>query len=113
MNLLSTHDVARSLHYFGYHGAQDSAAVIAQAKQRLLLAAFFQMSFPGAPAIYYGDEVGMTGGDDPLNRAGYPWQDLGGRPDLALLERFKALTAMRKNNPVLRHGTLGAPLLLN
>ncbi|MDB5908080.1 MAG: Amylopullulanase [Massilia sp.] len=113
MNLLSTHDVARSLHYFGYHSAQDSATAIAQAKQRLLLATFFQMSFPGAPAIYYGDEVGMTGGDDPLNRAGYPWQDLGGRPDLALLERFKALTAMRKNNPVLRHGTLGAPLLLD
>ena len=113
MNLLSTHDVARSLDYLGYHGAQDSAPAIAQAKQRLLLATFFQMSFPGAPTIYYGDEVGMTGGDDPLNRAGYPWQDLGGRPDLSLLKRFKALTAMRKNNPVLRHGTLGAPLLLD
>jgi glycosidase len=113
MNLLSTHDVARSLHYFGYHSAGDGAAAIAQAKQRLLLATFFQMSFPGAPAIYYGDEVGMTGGDDPLNRAGYPWQDLGGQPDLALLEKFKALTAMRKNNPVLRHGTLGAPIRLD
>lgn len=113
MNLLSTHDVARSLHYLGDPGAQGNVPAIAQAKQRLLLATFFQMTFPGAPAIYYGDEVGMTGGDDPLNRAGYPWQDLGGRPDLALLKRFKALTLMRKNNPVLRHGTLGAPLLLN
>lgn len=113
MNLLSTHDVARSLHYLGDEDAQGSAAAMAQAKQRLLLATFFQMTFPGAPTIYYGDEVGMTGGDDPLNRAGYPWQDLGGRPDLTLLKQFKALTLMRKNNPVLRHGTLGAPLLLN
>lgn len=113
MNLLSTHDVARSLHYLGYHGAEDGAAAIAQAKQRMLLATFFQMTFPGAPAIYYGDEVGMTGGDDPLNRAAYPWQDLGGRPDLAFLKRFKALTQMRKNNPVLRHGTLDAPILLD
>lgn len=113
MNLLSTHDAARSLHYLGYHGTQDSAPAIAQAKQRMLLAMFFQMSFPGAPAIYYGDEVGMTGGDDPLNRAGYPWQDVGGKPDQAFLKRVKALTAMRKNNPVLRHGTLGAPLHLD
>ena len=113
MNLVSSHDVARSLYYFGYHDAQDSAATIAQAKQRLLLATFFQMTFPGAPAIYYGDEVGMTGGDDPLNRAGYPWQDLGGKPDLVLLKRFKTLTTLRKNNPVLRHGTLDAPLLLD
>ncbi len=113
MNLLSTHDVARSLHYLGYHGVENGAAAIAQAKQRLLLATFFQMTFPGAPTIYYGDEVGMTGGDDPLNRAAYPWQDLGGHPDMTLLKRFKQLTAMRKNNPVLRHGTLDAPLLLD
>lgn len=113
MNLLSTHDAARSLHYFGYHGVGDDAASVAQAKQRLLLAMFFQMSFPGAPAIYYGDEVGMTGGGDPLNRAAYPWQDLGGKPDLALLAKVKALTALRKQHPVLRHGSLDAPLLLD
>jgi len=112
MNLLSTHDVARSLHYFGdIEGATPEQTALA--KQRMRLAVFFQMTFPGAPAIYYGDEVGMTGGDDPLNRAGYPWADVGGKPDNAMLADFKAMTAMRKQYPVLRHGSLAAPLLLD
>jgi glycosidase len=138
MNLLSTHDKARALHHFGYtetQGRHDvalapqgepgslgrpgagpsdgDAAKLAQAKQRLRLALLLQMSFPGAPAVYYGDEVGVAGGDDPYNRATYPWADQGGAPDLALLEDFKRLIRLRKELPVLRHGTLSAPLLLS
>ncbi len=109
MNLLSTHDVPRSLHVFGFD-AQSDAAAITLAKQRLRLAAFFQMTYPGAPAIYYGDEVGVTGGDDPYNRATYPWPDLGGQPDTALLADFRALTRLRAAQPVLRRGRLDAPL---
>lgn len=110
MNLLSTHDVPRSLHLFGYQSDADPGDKIRQAKQRLRLAVFFQMTFPGAPAIYYGDEVGVTGGEDPFNRATYPWADRGGSPDLELLEEFKRLIAMRKQYPVLRRGRLLAPL---
>ena len=109
MNLLSSHDVARSLHVFGYEEGSDAKAV-ALAKQRLRLAWFFQMTYPGAPAVYYGDEVGVTGGNDPFNRASYPWADLGGVPDEALLADFQRLVAMRKQHAVLRRGSLSAPL---
>ncbi len=110
MNLLSTHDAARGLHVFGYENDNTDPARIAEAKQRLRLAVFFQMVYPGAPTIYYGDEVGVTGGDDPYNRGPYPWADRGGKPDLALLADFKALIRMRKENAVLRHGSISAPL---
>ena len=113
MNLLSSHDQARALHQFGHRADSDSAATVKLAKQRLRLAVFFQMVFPGSPTVYYGDEVGVTGGDDPYNRATYPWADRGGKPDLALLADFKALIRMRKENAVLRHGALSAPLLLD
>ena len=110
MNLLSTHDSARSLHVFGAVDGQATPADIALAKQKLKLAVLFQMTYPGSPAIYYGDEVGVTGGDDPMNRATYPWADRGGRPDTAMLAEFRHLTRLRHDLPVLRHGTLLAPL---
>jgi glycosidase len=113
MNLLSSHDQARALHQFGLHSEGDPAAGIALAKQRLRLAVFFQMIFPGAPSVYYGDEVGVTGADDPYNRATYPWADRGGKPDLELLADFKRLISLRREHAVLRHGSLAAPLLLN
>lgn len=116
MNLLSTHDLARSLHVLGDRPAAAAPAdpqAASLARSRLRLALFFQMMFPGAPAVYYGDEVGVNGGDDPANRATYPWADLGGKPDLALLADVKALIAMRNANPVLRRGSIDAPLLLN
>ena len=113
MNLLSSHDQARALHVFGWHDDTEDAATIALAKQRLKLAVFFQMIFPGAPSVYYGDEVGVTGGDDPYNRATYPWADLGGKPDEALLADFKKLIRMRHDHPVLRRGSIAAPLFVD
>lgn len=114
MNLLSTHDQARALHHFGWsdeHGNRNDSRAAALAKQRLKLALLFQMSFPGAPSVYYGDEVGVTGGDDPYNRATYPWADAGGEPDLVLLADFKRLIKLRHEHAVLRRGSLSAPLL--
>ncbi len=113
MNLLSTHDQARSLHFLGWQSDKDTPEVIARAKQRFKLALFFQMTFPGSPAVYYGDEVGVTGGDDPYNRAPYPWADQGGQPDTELLAEVKRLIKLRKDNPVLRRGSIEAPLLLD
>jgi len=110
MNLLSTHDTARSLHVLGDVDGKSTPEQVALAKQKLRLAVFFQMTYPGSPAIYYGDEVGMTGGDDPYNRGTYPWADRGGHPDDALLADFRRLTALRRDLPVLRHGSLLAPL---
>ncbi|WP_427982241.1 glycoside hydrolase family 13 protein [Agarivorans sp.] len=113
MNLLSTHDASRALYQFGYNSADQDSAVIEQAKQRLKLAVLFQMSFPGAPSIFYGDEVGVTGGEDPYNRAPYPWADQGGNPDDQLLADFKALIALRNNNPILRRGSIDAPVYVD
>ena len=110
MNLLSTHDAARALYQFGYTGPDTAPDAIAEAKQRLRLAVLFQMTFPGSPTIFYGDEVGLTGGQDPFNRATYPWADEGGKPDDALLADFKALIGLRNDQPVLRRGSIGAPL---
>ena len=61
LNLLSSHDMARFLTL----ARGDLSA--------LRLATLFQMTYPGAPSIYYGDEIGMAGGHDPLNRGAFPW----------------------------------------
>ncbi|MEJ6007911.1 alpha-amylase family glycosyl hydrolase [Paucibacter sp. AS339] len=110
MNLLSSHDQARALHALGY---QEDGQNLTLAKQRLRLAILFQMIFPGSPSIYYGDEVGVAGGEDPYNRAPYPWADQGGKPDQALLKDVQAMTQMRQKHRVLRHGSIEAPLHLD
>lgn len=110
MNLLSSHDVARAAWVLGDKGPDTPAAARALARQRYRLAVLLQMSYPGAPAVYYGDEVGLGGGDDPYNRAPYPWADAGGQPDLALEDEFRRLIALRRAHPVLSMGTLLAPL---
>ena len=61
-----------------------------------------QMTWPGAPTIYYGDEAGVVGFTDPDNRRTYPW----GHEDQNLLEFHRAAIRMHKANPVLRHGSL-------
>ena len=60
LNLLGSHDMAR----FVSLARGDVSA--------LRLATLFQMTYPGAPSIYYGDEIGMTGGHDPANRGPFP-----------------------------------------
>jgi neopullulanase len=59
---------------------------------------------PGAPCIYYGDEVGMSGGQDPLCRGAFPWQDEE-QWDHDLLAFYRRATALRHRHPVLRTGT--------
>lgn len=51
-----------------------------------------QMSLPGMPSIYYGDEAGLEGGIDPYNRATYPW----GREDHDILNWYYKITKIRK-----------------
>jgi glycosidase len=110
MNLLSGHDTARSLHLLGWADGSTDAQAEALAKARLRLAMLVQMTYPGAPAVYYGDEVGLNGAEDPYNRMPFPWPDEGGRPDLALLADVQRLIALRHAQPALRRGTLAAPL---
>lgn len=104
MNLLSTHDRPRMLYYLGYKEAGDTGYDVAI--QKLKLAFLFQFTYPGAPALYYGDEVGMTGGDDPFNRGPYPWKDLGGNPDSELRSFVRSILTLRKNSEILRQGSV-------
>ncbi len=108
MNLLSTHDTARSLWLLGDHGTDPDRA--AEARRRYRLAVLMQVAWPGAPTVFYGDEVGVTGGDDPDNRRTFPWADQGGRPDPAMLADIRRLIALRREHPVLAMGDLGPPL---
>jgi len=91
MNLIDSHDTARTLWIVG----GDERA--------LRLCTLFQMTMPGAPCIYYGDEIGMTGANDPFCRAAYPWQDES-RMSEPLLDFFRRATALRNRYPVLRTG---------
>jgi glycosidase len=110
MNLISSHDQPRALHVLGDR-PEASIASRQLARERFRLATLVQMSLPGAPTIYYGDEVGLSGGDDPYNRAPYPWADEGGLPDLAMRDELRRLMTLRQQQPVLRNGTLLAPLM--
>ncbi len=91
LNLLSSHDMARFL-------------TLARGDQSALrLATLFQMTYPGAPSIYYGDEIGLSGGHDPLNRGAFPWE--ASRWDHDLLHDFQRLIALRTSSPALRRGS--------
>ena len=89
LNLLSSHDVARSLSVMG----EDIASV--------KLANLLLLTFPGAPSIYYGDEVGLAGGLDPDCRRSFPKEE---DWDKDLLQVHKDLIALRHAYPALRIG---------
>ena len=111
MNLLSTHDSARILTALvdSFDGTRAEKAArqlsIQQyqlARKMLLMAAFAQYTLPGTPSLYYGDEAGMEGHNDPFNRRPYPW----GQEDPILLEHFQKLGQLRKDCQALRLGNL-------
>jgi len=60
------------------------------------------MSMPGMPCIYYADEAGQQGEDDPFCRATYPW----GHEDKDLIEEIRRINHMRMNSRVLRRGSM-------
>ncbi|MDH3397851.1 MAG: alpha-amylase family glycosyl hydrolase, partial [Acidimicrobiia bacterium] len=92
-NLLSSHDTERLLHVAG-----DDPI-------KARLATSFQLLAPGAPGLYYGDEVGMTGDKEPASRGAFPWhdEDLWNR---TLLDTVSALTWMRRRHRALRYGNM-------
>jgi hypothetical protein len=114
LNLMDSHDTERILWSLtpGQHNREDkefNAANLARGKEMLRLAAIVQMTIPGAPTVYYGDEVGVTGHDDPDDRRTFPWDDLGPYGiggDPALFEHYRLLTGIREQNPVFRTGEL-------
>jgi glycosidase len=111
MNLMDSHDTERILWSLtpGQYNREDrefNQANVAKGKQLLRLADIVQFTVPGAPTIYYGDEVGMTGSDDPDNRRTFPWVGDAPGGDPAVRASYKQLATTRNNNPVLRDGVL-------
>ena len=114
MNSLGTHDTPRILTLLGAGGERRNQSrdwranfrlegdALRLAKERLRAAALLLFCFPGSPTVYYGDEAGMEGFEDPFNRRTYPW----GHEDQELLAWFKQLGALRKTHPALRRGTI-------
>ena len=106
MNLVGTHDTQRILWALtpGARNREEKefdADNLAEGKAKLKLLALIQMTLPGAPTIYYGDEVGLTGDTDPDDRRPFPW----GNEDTDLLNHYTALTHLRHEYSFLRTGS--------
>jgi len=114
LNLMGSHDRPRVLTLLGDAPPADclteeekrdyrlSAEKRALAKGRAWLAALLQMTLPGVPCIYYGDEAGLEGYADPYNRAPYPW----GKEDPDLLAIYRNAIALRRLTPLFTDGDL-------
>ncbi len=114
MNLLGTHDTARVLTMLGVGPGGGPEERTARASYRLspeerergtrLLraGAVLLYAFPGSPTVYYGDEAGMEGFEDPFNRGTYPW----GHEDQALQRHFALLGRLRNERVSMQSGEL-------
>lgn len=107
LNQLSNHDHSRFLtrtnHKAGRVATLGSAAAGENVNKDVLRAAVvMQMTWPGAPGIYYGDEAGMCGFTDPDNRRTYPW----GTEDFELIEFHCDISWMHYRHSALRTGAL-------
>ena len=104
MNLVGSHDTARILTVLSGvtppYRKEDRASftmdgdLYALAKRRLKIASALQYFLPGVPCLYYGDEAGSYGYEDPLNRGTYPW----GREDGDLVDHYQRLGSLRKEH---------------
>ncbi|RDU24494.1 glycoside hydrolase family 13 protein [Anaerosacchariphilus polymeriproducens] len=106
MNEISNHDHSRFLtrtnRIVGRVGSLGSDAASENVEKSVLKeAVVIQMTWPGAPTIYYGDEAGVCGFTDPDNRRTYPW----GQEDLELIDFHKAMIAIRRKHSALRNGS--------
>jgi neopullulanase len=73
-------------------------------KTALKLCLLALMTLPGAPCIYYGDEIGLSAAGDPFCREAFPWQDQQ-LWDLDLLQHYKNAISLRRDHTVLRTGS--------
>lgn len=120
LNSLSTHDTIRILTELGmeYYPQQKeeracyrlSPHAYQQALEKMKLAVFLQFTLPGSACIYYGDEVGVQGFEDPFNRTYFPWQDDryadGSYRSEALVAFHRRLARLKNEHPALRWGSL-------
>ena len=107
MNELSNHDHSRFLTRTNQRVGRTNTLGPEAAGHGIKKAVFreavvMQMSWMGAPTIYYGDEAGVCGFTDPDNRRTYPW----GQEDQELIALHKDLIRLRKENNELRRGSM-------
>lgn len=96
-NLLGSHDTPRLL------------TICNGNVRKAKLAIFLQMTLPGAPAIYYGDEIGLQGGNDPDCRRTMPWNS--GKWNIDILSYYRKLIEIRRSHRALTIGNLSFVLL--
>lgn len=121
LNLISTHDVPRALTVLSdapdvseLDRRAQKAVVVTEEKRklgiaRLKLAILMQFTLPGAPCVYYGDEIGMYGYSDPFNRRCFDWN----KTDCTLRDLTKEYAALHKKYQVLRTGELNMVYTVN
>ncbi|MDO5131483.1 MAG: glycoside hydrolase family 13 protein [Eubacteriales bacterium] len=107
MNQLSNHDHSRFLtrtnRVVGRVQTLGPEAALEDTRMEIMRqAVLLQMTWTGAPTIYYGDEAGLGGFTDPDNRRTYPW----GSEDRELIDYHRKLIAIRRGSPALRKGSL-------
>ncbi len=107
MNELSNHDHSRFLtrtnRFVGRTNSHGPEAADRNVNKAILReAVVIQMTWPGAPTIYYGDEAGVTGFTDPDNRRTYPW----GNEDKELIRFHRDIIAIHKTNKEFLTGSL-------
>jgi len=106
LNLVDSHDTTRIL-WTLTPGAdnreeKEAASALEAGKAKLRQVAALQLTWPGMASIYYGDEVGLTGHDDPDDRRTYPW----GAEDGELRGWYRTLATLRRDHEALRVGDL-------
>ncbi len=114
LNILGTHDTPRILTLLGVspHVHLESKDQRAEYRlspeehrcgmERLHVAAMLLFTFPGSPTVFYGDEAGMQGFEDPFNRATYPW----GHEDTTLVDFYRQLGKLRQERISLQTGQI-------
>ena len=98
--------IAVQLNLLGSHDAPRLRTVVGGSTARVRIAMLLQATLPGAPCLYYGDEIGLSGGNDPACRGAFPWDEARWEPGLR--ESVRALFRLRAAEPALRDGPLKA-----
>ncbi|WP_308637938.1 alpha-amylase family glycosyl hydrolase [Paenibacillus silvisoli] len=119
LNLVDSHDTIRSItKYDKPEWEEEHLAIAPEASDQALgmqaLTAIFQMGYPGAPTVYYGDEVGLTGTKDPDSRRTFPWERVSGADGdyegvgqyASLFDTYKKAANIRQRNEAFRTGEL-------
>jgi cyclomaltodextrinase / maltogenic alpha-amylase / neopullulanase len=104
-NNINSYPLENSLSMYvplGSHDTERILTILGSNLDKLKVAMLFLFAFPGSPAIYYGDEIGMEGGKDPDCRRAFPWDGKNWKHEVH--ELVRRLITLRKGTPALSGG---------